>query len=91
MMSEELQELLKNDYKVYVEVNEDRTADGKIIPKSMIWEDGERYEIDEIKDICRAASLKAGGVGMRYTVRIGDSTTYMFLEVDRWFVERRKM
>ena len=84
-----IQELLKNDYKVYVAVNEDRDVDGKIIPRIMIWEDGERYEIDEVRDIRRAASLKGGGVGLRYEVRIGNTITYMWLEETRWFVERK--
>lgn len=85
-----LQELLKNDIKVYVDVNEDRCADGRLVPRSMIWEDGELYEIDRVIDVCRAASLKAGGVGMRYTVEIEGKTTYMWLEEDRWFVVRKK-
>ena len=38
----------------------------------------------------RAASLKAGGAGTRYTVRIGRSETYLFNEDGRWFVERRE-
>ena len=30
-----------------------------------------------------------GGAGLRYTVRIGRSTTCLYLEENRWFVERR--
>ena len=35
------------------------------------------------------ASLKAGGCGIRYTIRIGARDTYLFDEDGRWFVEMR--
>ena len=75
--------------KVYVGVEADFQPDGKILPRSVTWEDGRKYTIDRVTDIRRAASLRAGGVGIRYTVRIGRSTTWLFLEENRWFVERR--
>ncbi len=68
--------------------------DGSIHPRSFVWEDGRRYRVDRIKDIRPAASLKAGGAGMRYTVLVHGKETYMFLEedhgMDRWFMERKK-
>ena len=89
----ELQEYLKNDYKVYVEVNIDHMADGTISPRSLVWEDGQRYSVDKVIDIRPAASLKAGGVGLRYTVKIRNREVFLFLEedhgVDRWFMERK--
>jgi len=89
----ELQELLKNDNKVYVEVNTNHKADGTIYPRSFVWEDGHLYKIDKVIDVRRAASTKAGGVGLRYTVRIQNKDVFMFLEetggVDRWFMERK--
>ena len=84
---------MENDFKVYVDVTEDRLKDGRLNPLSFIWEDGNRYEIDKIIDIRPAASLKAGGAGIRYTIRVGRRETFMFLEessgVSRWFMERR--
>lgn len=59
------------------------------MPVSVHWENGREYEIDEVMDVRRAASLKAGGVGIRYTIRIGARRTYLYLEEDKWFVERR--
>lgn len=75
--------------KVYVDVNTDHTADGKIVPNYFVWEDGHRYEIDRVIDVRRAASLKAGGVGVRYTVRVSGKQTYMWLEDggSKWFME----
>ena len=84
---------MKNEKKVYVEVNADHKADGQIFPRSFVWEDGKRYTVDRVIQVCRAASLKAGGAGLRYTVRIQNKDVYMFLEedrdVDRWFMERK--
>ena len=78
-----------NASKVYVGVNARFEPDGKLVPLSVTWEDGSEYEIDRVLNVCRAASLKAGGAGVRYTVRIGSSETYLFLEENKWFVERR--
>jgi len=69
---------MDNSSKVYVGVNARFEPDGKIIPLSVTWEDGSEYEIDRVMNVCRAASLKAGGVGIRYTVRIGSTETYLF-------------
>lgn len=84
---------MASDYKVYVDVNEDRLKDGQLIPLSFVWEDGNRYEVDKVIDVRPAASLKAGGVGMRYTVRIMNRERFMFLEEERgvykWFMERK--
>ncbi|MCR5688633.1 MAG: hypothetical protein K6G71_00105 [Clostridiales bacterium] len=65
------------------------TAAGRILPRCVFWEDGRRFTIDRIVDVRRAPSLLAGGVGTRYTVRIGGKETYLFYEgSNRWFVER---
>jgi hypothetical protein len=85
---------LTNDFKVYVEVNADYKQDGSIIPRSFVWEDGNRYCVDAIFDVRPAASLKAGGAGLRYTVRVGGRRdVLMFLEEDhgitKWFMERK--
>lgn len=73
--------------KVYVSVIAKFDTDGKITPHSFEWEDERVYEIDEITDVCRAASLKVGGVGFRYTCMVCGKQTYLFLEDNRWFVE----
>ena len=89
----ELRDYLSNDYKLYVEVNTDHLPDGTVLPRSFVWENGVRYTVDKILDVRPAASLRAGGAGLRYTVRIGTRETYMFLEedhgVDRWFMEKK--
>ena len=87
------QPYMESDHKVYVSVIEVRYKDGRLMPLSVIWEDDKRYKINKVLNICKAASLKAGGAGLRYTIRIGDQQRYLFLEEDRsgakWFVERK--
>ena len=73
--------------KVFIDVIVKFTKDGLKIPLSVIWEDGRRFDIDKVLDIRRAASLKAGGQGMRYRCRIRGRETYLWLEEGKWFVE----
>ena len=84
--------------KVYVGVDVMFDERGQMRPTYLTWEDGTRYEIDKVIDCCSSASLKTGGCGDRYTIRVGGRETYLFFEhsstpytnyVGRWFVERR--
>lgn len=76
--------------KVFVEVTAKFDTEGKIIPLSLLWEDGTIYEINRVLDVRRAASLKAGGMGIRYTVRIGNTQSYLYFEEPKWFVEAKE-
>lgn len=80
----------ENDYKVYVKVAATFSPAGQLRPIAFWWEDNRRYIIDDITDICRAASLKAGGTGIRYTCMVRGRKIYLFFEEDRWFIERRQ-
>ena len=84
--------------KVYVPVQVDFTAGGRMLPRALRWEDGTVYPIDRVLDIRPASAEKAGGRGDRYTVRIGGQQSYLFFErspnqtgscIGRWFVERK--
>ncbi|HAW16111.1 MAG: hypothetical protein IJ869_04980 [Clostridiales bacterium] len=76
--------------KEYVKVCAVFTPDGRIIPEEITLEDGRSYHIDKITDVRRAASLKAGGAGIRYTCRITGRDCYIFYEENnRWFVEMK--
>ena len=75
--------------KVFVQVLVLFDEAGTMTPKSIRWEDGRVFSIDRILDIRPAASLKAGGQGIRYTCRILGKQTYLFFEDPAWFVERR--
>ncbi len=76
--------------KRYVKVTSTTDEDGRIMPVSIEWDDGVVYEIDQVTDVRRAASLKVGGTGMRYCIRIGQATTYLFHENPRWYVEAKR-
>lgn len=76
--------------KVYVSVNADFNQDGRCRPNSIIFENGRQYMIENVLQICRAASTKAGGTGIRYTVVIFGKKTFLFNEKNgRWFVEAK--
>ena len=62
---------------------------GGVRPLEVEWEDGRRFEVDKLLDVRRAAALKAGGQGVRYTVRILGKETYLFEDEGRWFVESK--
>ena len=84
-----MHEVRQRTAKVYVRVRADFDRDGNITPLSVEWEDGRVYDIDRVLDVRRCVSLKAGGMGMRYTVRIGRRQTCLFYEDPAWFVERK--
>lgn len=73
--------------KEYIKIFAIFTQDGKVIPKSFLFSDGNVYKIDRITDIRRKASLKTGGSGIRYTVMIGGNERYIFRDGDIWYME----
>ncbi len=76
------------EMRVNLEVIAAFDLDGNIHPKAIVWEDGRIFEIDRVLDVRRAASLKAGGVGMRYICRIRDKEVSLFNEEGHWFIEK---
>ena len=74
--------------KINLQVNADFDLNGNIQPRTITWEDGRVFEIDRILDARRAASLKAGGVGIRYTCRIRGREVKLFNEEGHWFMEK---
>ena len=76
--------------KVYVDVLAEFTKDGRLIPKSFVWKDGNTYIIQKVTDIRRAASLKAGGAGTRYTCIVDGVESHLYYEDNNlWFMEER--
>ncbi len=73
----------------YVQVVVSMDVDGRMLPRAVVWDDGRSFAVDEVLDVRRAASTKAGGCGERYLVRIGSRTTSLFCEGRRWFVEAK--
>ena len=75
--------------KVYVEVTARHDINGGIRPLTVKWEDGRIFEVDKLLDVRQAASLKAGGMGIRYTCRICNKEVYLFNDQGKWFMERK--
>lgn len=75
--------------KIVVEVVARFDTAGGLTPLYIVWHDGRKLEIDRVLDVRRAASLKAGGMGIRYTVRIFGKQRYLWFEdlSNTWFVE----
>lgn len=84
-----MDEKYDNPNKVYVSVKAIFHQDGRLQPVSFLWEDEREYAIDRIIDARRAASLKGGGIGMRFTCMVQGKQTYLFWDEDRWFMERK--
>lgn len=76
--------------RAYVKVIARHDEQGRVCPLEVEWEDGRRFEVDRLLDVRRAAALKAGGHGLRYTVRILGRETYLFEDEGRWFVEAKE-
>ena len=77
----------ENQHKVYVKVRADFDFDGKLIPLLFRTEDGAPQRIDRVLDVRQAASLKAGGQGIRYTCLIEDRPLFLFHDEPYWFIE----
>ena len=84
--------------KVYVKVDVGFDELGRMLPRSLVWEDGTTYSIDRVTDIRQAAAMKAGGQGDRYTICVQGKRSFLFFErspnlsgrvLGRWFVERK--
>ena len=77
--------------KVCVEVVVRHLTDGSKIPLSITFEDGKRYSIDRLCDTRRAACMKVGGTGIRYTIAVSGRRTYLFEDDDLWWVEAKNL
>ena len=61
--------------------------DGKIIPLTILWENGKTFNIDKVLDVRKKASTKGGGKGLRYTCKILGQERFLWLDDNIWFVE----
>ena len=61
---------------------------GNKIPKEIYLNEG-KYEVLKVLNVANCASLKVGGIGERYTVKINNVQTFLFFEKEtgKWFIE----
>ena len=68
--------------RVYVTMNVQVSPDGIVRPRSMIWEDGEEYEVDRVKRIVPTDE------GTRYTLMIdGRENTFIDSGDRGWYTD----
>ena len=75
--------LMRKDVDVVAEMS----TNGVVTPLYLKWKDGKIFEIDKVLDIRKKASLKGGGMGLRYTCQIKNRERYIWLDGYVWFVE----
>jgi len=73
--------------KTFVRVLAEHDTNGGTVPLAITWTDGHKYEIDRVTDVRMAPSLKGGGLGIRYTIRVRGHERYLFDEEGHWFIE----
>ncbi len=61
--------------------------DGTILPRAVVWDSGEVYEIRRVCETRSVSSLSACGSSIRYTCLIHGQIRDLFLEGSRWFVD----
>lgn len=74
--------------KEYVSVIVKFDENGNKKPLSLTYKD-KVYQVDRVIDVKNAVSMKVGGIGERYCVRIGVHQTNLFCERGKWFVEEK--
>ena len=74
--------------KIDLIVNARHNTDGSIMQLSIVWSDGRVFEVDKVLEVRRAASIKAGEVGIRYRCKIMGKEVDLFDEDDKWFMEK---
>ncbi|HPF53255.1 MAG TPA: hypothetical protein P5116_00475 [Eubacteriales bacterium] len=73
--------------KKYVAVDVYIDEDGALHPVCVHWDDGRRFEVQTVIEARRAASLKAGGTGIRYRCLICGQERFLYYEDPKWFVD----
>ena len=61
---------------------------GVVKPVMLIHHDGRQYLIDQVSEPIKCASLKSGGVGLRYTCRVRQSLLYLYFDDNMWYYEK---
>jgi len=73
--------------KTFVKIIASFDEGGLITPLYIVFENC-NYKIDKITQITQAASLKSGGMGLRYTCKINGQQRFLFLEDSQWFIDK---
>lgn len=83
--------------KIYVKVNSDFDSTGYMRPRTITWDDGRTFQIDQVKGFRPASAIGSCQNSDCYIVIIKGEEKHLFFErtdpifasrVGRWFVER---
>ena len=75
--------------RINLDVLVEHKANGKVLPRTILWPDGRRFEIDKILDIRQAPALKTGGFGTRYLCTICEGNA-LFLRLEGFGLWKRR-
>lgn len=67
-------------YKKYVDVVTRHASTGLVVPLAVCWPNGKTYHIDEVLKVCAPWPDCRGHWEVRYTIRLGNHETYLYLE-----------
>lgn len=76
--------------KRYVPVVVRFDTEGKLRPLVIEFDEENKFPVDKVLDVRRAACQSVGGVGDRYTCLIRGKESYLWFEKGKWFVAARK-
>ena len=82
-----------NDFVSFAKIpaSKELTAAYPVVPLRLCTKNGDIITIDKVTGVARVASLKAGGLGDRYTcmATLGDCQReiYVYKDEDSWFLE----
>lgn len=62
-------------------------ATAEVVPLSIIWTDGRKFDIDKVIDKRKQASTRGGGKGLRYECEIMGKRKFLWLDDYIWFLE----
>lgn len=72
-----------------VEVIHSTSTEGVVTPLCIVWDDGRRFPVERVLERRPARSLKHGGQGVRFTVRVGQVVTHLWWDGTYWSVDAR--
>lgn len=75
--------------KRYVGVTLKVDTAGVMRPVAVDWNDKISYPVDEVLDVRRTKGSVSGDEGLRYTLRLGGVTTYLWQAGKYWYVEEK--
>ena len=75
--------------KRYVGVTLKVDTAGVARPVAVDWNEKISYPVDEVLDVRRTKGSVSGEEGLRYTLRVGGVTTYLWQAGKYWYVEEK--